>query len=125
MILPSVALSLPASQHLLFPQCELIREVYGVVHLSTGDMLREAAQDPESAIGKMAKNYMESGKLVAISLRGSSAPTIKLPSLTLSPGLVFQQAQPCDRTAKLDILHFFATVQQDNLSRTTSSLAWS
>eukprot|EP00567_Pseudictyota_dubia_P013534 CAMPEP_0197449118 /NCGR_PEP_ID=MMETSP1175-20131217/20151_1 /TAXON_ID=1003142 /ORGANISM="Triceratium dubium, Strain CCMP147" /LENGTH=368 /DNA_ID=CAMNT_0042981135 /DNA_START=63 /DNA_END=1169 /DNA_ORIENTATION=- len=44
-------------------QCEVIKEKYGVVHLSTGDMLREAvAQGTE--VGLAAKDYMDAGKLV-------------------------------------------------------------
>jgi Adenylate kinase len=44
-------------------QCEFIKNTYGCVHLSTGDILREAvaAQTP---VGIMAKEYMDSGKLV-------------------------------------------------------------
>lgn len=44
-------------------QCELIKEKYGVVHLSTGDMLR-AAVSAGTDVGKQAKDFMDAGKLV-------------------------------------------------------------
>lgn len=44
-------------------QCEKIREMFGVVHLSTGDMLRAAISDGTET-GEVAKQFMEQGKLV-------------------------------------------------------------
>jgi len=44
-------------------QCKLLVEAMGVVHLSTGDMLRAAVQEG-TEIGKLAQGYMESGQLV-------------------------------------------------------------
>lgn len=44
-------------------QCEMIKEKFGVVHLSTGDMLR-AAVSAGTDVGKEAKAYMDSGQLV-------------------------------------------------------------
>jgi adenylate kinase len=44
-------------------QCEKIAEKYGVIHLSTGDMLREAVKDGTN-VGRIAKGYMDRGELV-------------------------------------------------------------
>lgn len=44
-------------------QCEMLKETYGLVHLSTGDMLREAVA-AGSDVGVKAKSFMESGQLV-------------------------------------------------------------
>jgi adenylate kinase len=44
-------------------QCELIKERYGVIHLSTGDILR-AAVNTGTDLGVKAKEYMDGGKLV-------------------------------------------------------------
>jgi adenylate kinase len=45
-------------------QCAKIVEKYGLHHLSTGDMLRAAAEDPENELGQIAKEKMEAGDLV-------------------------------------------------------------
>jgi adenylate kinase len=44
-------------------QCEIIKRELGVVHLSTGDMLR-AAVNEQSELGMKAKSYIDEGKLV-------------------------------------------------------------
>ncbi|MFN9981871.1 MAG: adenylate kinase family protein, partial [bacterium] len=44
-------------------QCEVIKELYDVVHLSTGDILR-AAVAARTPVGIVAKGYMDAGKLV-------------------------------------------------------------
>ncbi|MFX0141641.1 MAG: adenylate kinase [Candidatus Hodarchaeota archaeon] len=44
-------------------QARKIVERYNVIHLSTGDMLRQAVRE-ETTLGKTAKGYMESGQLV-------------------------------------------------------------
>jgi len=45
-------------------QCEYIAATYGAVHLSTGDMLREAVRRNGSHVGKAAKEFMDRGELV-------------------------------------------------------------
>lgn len=44
-------------------QCELLVEEFGVIHLSTGDMLRAAIR-ADTALGKQAQAYMNAGALV-------------------------------------------------------------
>lgn len=44
-------------------QCNLLVEHYGVVHISTGDMLREAVK-AKTSLGVEAKKYMDLGTLV-------------------------------------------------------------
>jgi signal recognition particle GTPase len=41
-------------------QCEMLKEKYGVVHLSTGDILRAAVKDG-TPLGQQAKGYMDRG----------------------------------------------------------------
>mmetsp|Transcript_71319 Transcript_71319/g.148877 ORF Transcript_71319/g.148877 Transcript_71319/m.148877 type:complete len:294 (-) Transcript_71319:305-1186(-) len=44
-------------------QCELIVEKFGVVHISTGDLLRAQVEE-ETELGKKADKYMKAGVLV-------------------------------------------------------------
>ena len=44
-------------------QAERLVQTYGLVHLSTGDMLR-AARDAQTEVGRKADQYMSSGQLV-------------------------------------------------------------
>ena len=44
-------------------QCEMIKSEFGLVHLSTGDILRAAVQEG-TPLGVTAKGYMDSGQLV-------------------------------------------------------------
>lgn len=44
-------------------QCEVIKDKYGLIHLSTGDILRAAVKESTS-LGVKAKEYMDSGQLV-------------------------------------------------------------
>ncbi len=43
-------------------QSERLKEKYGLVHISTGDVFR--GLDPESELGKLAKSYSDKGNLV-------------------------------------------------------------
>ena len=45
-------------------QCERIVEEFGLYHVSTGDILREAAADESNELGQKAKECMEAGELV-------------------------------------------------------------
>jgi len=45
-------------------QCEKIVEMLELVHISTGDMLRKAAEDESDELGQKAKEHMEAGELV-------------------------------------------------------------
>ncbi|KMZ56358.1 Adenylate kinase [Zostera marina] len=64
-------------------QCELIVQKYGLVHISTGDLLR-AEVSSGTEIGNKAKEFMESGSLVpddivtAIVLSRISKPDVKV-----------------------------------------------
>lgn len=43
-------------------QSDLLKEKYGLVHISTGDVFRSL--DPESELGQLAKSYADKGNLV-------------------------------------------------------------
>jgi adenylate kinase len=55
---PSFSTGAPASGK--GTQCELLKEEYGVVHLSTGDILRAAVKD-KTPLGQQAQGYMDRG----------------------------------------------------------------
>lgn len=44
-------------------QAEMIVENYGLMHVSTGDMFREAIKN-QTAMGQLAKNFIDKGELV-------------------------------------------------------------
>lgn len=44
-------------------QCELIVAKYGLIHISTGDILRANVKN-QTDLGKKAKPYMDKGQLV-------------------------------------------------------------
>ncbi|MFA5060423.1 MAG: adenylate kinase [Candidatus Omnitrophota bacterium] len=44
-------------------QAKLLKEIFGILHISTGDMLREEMQN-QTSLGKEIKQYVESGQLV-------------------------------------------------------------
>jgi adenylate kinase len=44
-------------------QCSVISQRYGCIHISTGDLLRQAVAD-KTPLGKQAQEYMDNGKLV-------------------------------------------------------------
>lgn len=44
-------------------QCEVIKSSFGVIHLSTGDILRAAVKEGTD-LGKKAKAFMDAGQLV-------------------------------------------------------------
>lgn len=50
-------------------QCELFEAETGIIHISTGDMLRQAAE-AETEVGKQAKALMDAGKLLGDDIMG-------------------------------------------------------
>ncbi len=46
-------------------QCEKMIEQYGFTHLSAGDLIRAAAQDPSTEKGRYFNEAMSQGKLVS------------------------------------------------------------
>jgi len=44
-------------------QAQTLRQTFGIPHISTGDLLRQAVRE-ETALGKQARSYMDKGELV-------------------------------------------------------------
>ncbi|CAF3599000.1 unnamed protein product [Adineta steineri] len=49
-------------------QCARIAEKYGYVHLSAGDLLREEAAKPDSALGKEINEHIKNGSIVPVAV---------------------------------------------------------
>jgi len=49
-------------------QCARIAEEFGIVHLSTGDLLRDEINDPTSSVKSVIDQHIADGKLVPISI---------------------------------------------------------
>lgn len=74
-------------------QCAFIKEKYGVVHLSTGDMLR-AAVIAGTQVGKQAKEFMDSGMLVPDEVIIGIVSRVLIPLVLISNeniGIVFER----------------------------------
>ncbi|MHA1376899.1 MAG: adenylate kinase [Candidatus Helarchaeota archaeon] len=92
-------------------QARKIVEKYGILHLSTGDMLRQAVRD-KTELGKTAKGYMESGKLVPDNLViGIINERLKMPDCAKGYILdgfprTLNQAIELDKHEKIDAVIF-------------------
>ncbi|MHA1297937.1 MAG: adenylate kinase [Candidatus Helarchaeota archaeon] len=92
-------------------QAKKIVEKYNILHLSTGDMLRQAVRD-KTELGNTAKGYMEAGKLVPDELViGIISERLKKPDC--SKGYILDgfprtihQAEELDKIENIDVVLF-------------------
>ncbi len=108
-------------------QSEMLKSKYGLDHLSTGDMLREAVRN-ETETGKLAKQYMDAGKLVTdeivIKIIEEKIATIDQGRGTLFDGFprTLDQARALDgaldkNNRKLDAVVFLNVPDEEVISR--------
>ncbi len=108
-------------------QSEALRDKYNLEHLSTGDMLREAVKNGTET-GLLAKQYMESGKLVpdevVIKIISDKVATIAADRGTLFDGFprTLDQAAALDKALegngrKIDAVVFLNVPDEEVVAR--------
>lgn len=95
-------------------QAEIITKDFGFVHISMGDLLREAMNSP-TPLGQQIKNYLEQAKLVPDTLTIEVLKE-KLSSVSSSAGIMLDgfprtlfQAKELDKIIKIDKVFYLKT----------------
>ncbi|RKY36847.1 MAG: adenylate kinase [Candidatus Omnitrophota bacterium] len=113
-------------------QANVIVNKYKVLHISTGDILREAVKN-ETAPGLRAKKFMDAGNLVPDQLV-TEMLTEKLKNSNVKTGFVLDgfprtvnqaeilETALCELSMPLDLVIYFATSEQTILKRLTGRL---